>query len=433
MTSEKMPARDFINTLVREHRARLLASLISRLNDFQLAEDVLHDALESALSHWQKNGIPRAPLPWILLTARRKAIDRLRRSENFRSRSAELSRLIELDAREVCVQPPPDIPDERLALIFTCCHPALDTRSRTALTLHTLGGLSTGQIARAFVIGKSAMAQRLVRAKRKIRNAAIPFAVPGPGDWDERLQAVLEVLYLIFNEGYFSAHEETQIRTGLTDEALRLARILSRLRPREAEIHGLISLMLLHDSRRAARLDANGAMIALAEQNRSLWDREKITEGIEILNTAMELKNPGPYQIQAAISACHARAPNHETTDWSQILLLYETLGELTPNPVVELNRVVALSYARDPLTALEPLEKLAEKLSKYQPYHAARADLLQRADQTDQAEKAYQEAITLCTEPSVRAFLQQKLGAMLRGEKPAPSGLTPRNVPRRS
>ena len=410
-----------LDRLARKERGRLLAALIAHLNDFQLAEDAFQDALERALHHWQKNGLPRSPAAWLFQTARRRAIDTLRRTANFHSKQHQiayetrLNGLIAQDGAEMAMRESPAIPDERLRLIFTCCHPALDEKSRIALTLHTLGGLTTSEIASAFLDTTPTMAQRLVRAKRKIRQAGIPFAIPGKEQLEERLDTVLSVIYLIFNEGYFSAHGDSPVRTALSAEAMRLARILLALVPDQPEIRGLMALMLLHDSRRAARFDASGAMIALEQQDRSLWHRDSIRQGLEFLDAAMARRAPGPFQIQAAISALHARAPDHARTDWSQIASLYEELARHRPNPVIELNRIVALSYVEGPEAALNHLEDVEGPLSGYQPFHAARADFLSRAGNVTEAEKAYQTAIELAGEETVRTFLQRKLGQMLR------------------
>ncbi|HHG89534.1 MAG TPA: RNA polymerase sigma factor [Devosia sp.] len=409
-------ARQTIENLVREEWGRLLAALIARLGDFQLAEDALQDGLESALVHWQRNGLPRSPAAWLLQTARRKAIDRIRRAANFRAKEPQISHLMELDAEEMAMEETPEIPDERLALIFTCCHPALEAKSRTALTLRTLGGLNTGEIARAFLDGEQAMAQRLVRAKRKIKQAKIPYRVPESGQWDERLHTVLGVLYLIFNEGYFSSHGDAQVRVGLSNEAIRLVRILLTLKPGEAETEGLLALMMLHDSRRGAREDASGFMVALEHQDRSLWDRGKIFEGMQMLERALLRRTPGPYQIQAAISAVHAQARDHDSTDWDQIVQLYDELFRFQPNPVVRLNQIAALSYAKSPKLALEQLGELEQELAAYQPFHATRADLLHRTGRINAAEVSYNRAIELSSEEKTRAFLSQKLGRMLRG-----------------
>jgi len=414
-----------VEKLVREEWGKLLALLISQIKDFQLAEDALQDAIESALIHWQRNGLPRSPVAWLLQTARRKAIDRIRRSTNFKSKGKqiaheltyqnELNSLLELDANEAAMEPPPAIKDKRLRLIFTCCHPAIEAKSRTALTLRTLGGLSTAEIARAFLDAENTMAQRLVRAKKKIKQAKIPYLVPEREQIHERLQTVLEVLYLIFNAGYFSAHGSAQLRINLSDEAIRLSKTLLKLMPRIPEIEGLLALMLLHDSRRLARFDSDGEMIALKDQDRNQWDHSKISSGLDFLHTALGRKNPGPYQIQAAISAIHAQAKTHISTDWKQIVGLYDELYKFRPTPVVALNRIVANSYYKGPNLALEQMKVLENELQNYQPFFAAKADLLHRSGKIDAAEHTYIRAIGLSNEDTTRLFLQKKLGQMLR------------------
>ncbi len=414
-----------VEKLVREEWGKLMALLISQIKDFQLAEDAAQDAIESALVHWQRNGLPRSPTAWLLQTARRKAIDRIRRNANFNSKSDqiasqismhhELSELIKLDATEVCLDKAPAIKDERLRLIFTCCHPAINAKSRTALTLRTLGGLSTAEIARAFLDAENTMAQRLVRAKKKIKQAKIPYAIPEGEQIPERLQTVLEVLYLIFNAGYFSTHGPAQLRVNLSDEAIRLNKILLELMPDVPEIEGLLALMLLHDSRRFARFDSAGEMIALKDQDRNIWDSNKIASGLKILHKAFDKKMPGPYQIQAAISAIHAQAKSHNSTDWKEIVGLYDELYKFLPTPVIALNRIVANSYYQGPDVALDQMKALKEKLKNYQPFFAAKADLLHRMGKIDLAEITYIRAIDLSDEDTTRLFLQKKLGQMLR------------------
>jgi len=412
-TCDKNLARQRIEQLVREEWGRLLSCLIAQLGDFQLAEDALQDGLESALLHWQRNGLPRSPAGWLLQTARRKAIDRLRRAANFKTKQAEFQLLLEMDREEAQGEEMHEIGDERLRLIFTCCHPALDEKSRTALTLRTLGGLQTGEIARAFLDSEKAMAQRLVRAKRKIKAAAIPYTVPLPEEWGERLNGVLGVIYLIFNEGYFSGHGDAQIRAELSNEAIRLTRILMELKPAEPEIEGLLALMLLHDSRREARSDSSGEMVSLDEQNRSLWNKAKIKQGLDILDIALRKLRPGPYQIQAAISAIHARAKGHDDTGWDEIMLLYDELYKFTPSPVVLLNKCVAVSYAQSPADALEMLADIEGALENYQPYYATRADLLRRNGDIEEAKTAYLKAIEMCGEDNTKAFLQKRMDGM--------------------
>lgn len=411
----KTPADRKIENLVRGEWGKLLSCLISYLGDFQLAEDSLQDALESALNHWQRNGVPSSPAGWLLQTARRKAIDRIRRVANFNSKQAEYQHLLEIDLSGDESESMHEIPDERLRLIFTCCHPALDEKSRIALTLRTLGGLKTDEIARAFLDSEATMAQRIVRAKRKIKISAIPYVIPEPDQWDERLATVLGVLYFIFNEGYFSDSGDSQIRVELSNEAIRLTGILMTLRPGEAEIEGLLALMLLHDSRRWARHDETGSMIALDEQDRTLWDKHKIREGLGYLNLALVKAQPGPYQIQAAISALHSQAPTSGKTEWTEIVLLYDELYKLRPNPVVALNKCVAISFAQDPKTALVIMEKLRSKLDSYQPYHAALADFHRRNGNKHKAEISYLKAIEMSGENNTREFLERRLGEMLR------------------
>jgi RNA polymerase sigma-70 factor (ECF subfamily) len=401
------PVRAAIEQIVRDDWGRLLSSLIRNLRDFQLAEDCLQDALESALVHWQRNGPPASPGGWLIQTARRKAIDRIRRDVNFRAKQEQYAVLLALDADSVEAAEPEAIPDERLRLIFTCCHPALDRKSRLALTLRTLGGLTTAEIARCFLDGKEAMAQRLVRAQDKIRRAGIPYEVPGDDAWPARLQSVLGVLYLIFNEGYAASAGERRIRVDLCEEAIRLARVMLALRPEEPEIEGLLALMLLNHARRAAR--HAGGLVPLERQDRALWDGNAIREGLALVEAALKRGRPGPYQLQAAISAIHAEAPDHARTGWPEIVLIYDELYRLAPNPVVRLNQSVALSYAEGPQAALAMLEPLRPALSGYQPFHAARADFLRRLQCTEAAE-AYEEAIRLSQHACERQFLEMRM-----------------------
>ena len=415
MNSRESLAHQTIEKLVREEWGKLLSILIGYLGNFQLAEDALQDGLESALEHWHKNGLPRSPTAWLLQTARRKAIDRIRRSANFSAKQSEYQLLLEMDRTDSESEEMHEIPDERLRLIFTCCHPSLDEKTRTALTLRTLGGLTTTEIARAFLDSEDAMAQRLVRGKRKIKAAGIPYAVPQSDQWGERLNTVLGVIYLIFNQGYFSSHGENQIRSELSNEAIRLAKILMKLKPAEPECEGLLALMILHDSRRKARHDKSGEMVALSEQDRSLWDRHKIIEGAEILEKALRRFHPGSYQIQAAISSIHSQADSHEATNWDEIVLLYDELYKHQPNPVVVLNKCVAVSYAEGADKALKLIAGLETELQNYQSFYATKADLLRRDGKTKLAEVAYLKAIELSQETKTRNFLEKRLGEMLR------------------
>jgi RNA polymerase sigma factor (sigma-70 family) len=386
-----------VEALLRQDRGRLLAALIARLRDFQLAEDALQEAALSALTHWGRAGIPASPQGWLLRVALRKAIDRIRAGQRDDRKSADLARLAVDEADET---PSEDIPDERLRLIFTCCHPALDPKSRVALTLRTIAGLSTPEIARAFLDAEPTMGQRLSRAKSKIAAAGIPFAIPGPEDWPDRLQSVLAVLYLIYNSGYTTG---PAIGRDLCGEGIFLARLLSHLRPQDPEIEGCLALLLLTQSRAKARIGPDGATVPLTEQDRSLWDRTTITEGLALIDTAMARRAPGPYQIKAAIAACHMAGP---APDWPQIVALFTRLLDFEPTPVIRLNRAVALAEAGYLSPALAELGAVASLLDDYQPFHAAHADLLARAGQGESARAAYDRAIALAASPSDAAFL---------------------------
>jgi RNA polymerase sigma-70 factor (ECF subfamily) len=409
-----MTAAAQIEAAFREEHGRVLAALISQLGDFPLAEDALQDALVNALERWELDGVPRNPGAWLLTVARRRAVDRLRHSATLERTAVGL----ELDT---LVAVPEDsemddsIPDERLKLMFTCCHPALALEAQVALTLHTLGGLSTQEVARAFLVPVPTMAQRLARARSKIRNAGIPYRVPPADLLPERLDALLAVIYLIFNEGYVASSGDTLMRHDLCGEAIRLSRVLIDLLSdsQGAEARGLLALMLLHDSRRETRLNAEGELILLEEQDRTGWDWEKIQEGIRVLDDAIALYDPGPYQVQAAISALHAQAPTAASTDWHQIAALYGTLATMAPSVVVEVNRAVAVAMAQRPEVGLQMLLALESQAGNFYPYHVARADLLRRMNQRQQAAEAYQEALRLCSNSTERAYLQRRLDEM--------------------
>ena len=407
-----------IDSIVREEWGRILACLVKTLGDIQLAEDSLQDALEAALQHWTRNGLPTSPPAWLLQTARRKAIDRLRRDQNFQQKQPEISYLIDLDNMTSAERDSESIPDKRLEMMFTCCHPALAQKTQIALTLRTIGGLSTEEIAKAFLDRPDAMAQRLVRAKKKIKLAGIPYEIPSRDVLNERLATVLSVIYLIFNEGYAASGTDSYLRVNLSDEAIRLARILVGLMPDETEASGLLSLLLLHDSRRLARQDKAGNMVSLEQQNRALWDQARIREGRDVLQTAMEKGRIGPYQLQAAISALHVRAKTWSETDWSQIEALYGVLVRSQPTPVTKINHAIAMSYAHSVDHALDCLHQIAARheVSKYQPYFAAIADLHQRAGNVEMACDAYEQAIELSDSQTQKDFLARKLESLESG-----------------
>ncbi len=374
----------------------------------------MQDALTSALSHWPQNGVPKNPENWLFQVAKRKAIDRLRRVATQHAKAPDVTYQLQMQEAmkdDIDIRENQSVPDERLSLIFTCCHPALPAPAHTALTLKTVCGLSTAQIASAFLISETAMAQRIVRAKNKIKKAGIPFTLPDPSLWPERWKSVLAVVYLIFNEGYSALHSKNK-DVDLCEEAIRLGRILARLLPKEPEATGLLALMLLSHARRPARQAESDIFIALKEQDRTLWDKNKIKEGQALLIKALTQGKPGPYQIQAAICAVHCQAENFEKTDWSEITALYERLYAYEPSPVVLLNASVALSYFQSPKAGLASLSLIAQNTSmqSYQPYHAARADMLLRNGQIKLAKQAYRKALTLTVDEAGRNFLKVML-----------------------
>ena len=401
--------------------------MIRVLGDFDLAEEAVQDAFIAALEVWPERGVPANPGAWITTTARNRAIDRLRRRRRLRDKTEELARDAVIEAELVAIEPAPgegdmEIPDDRLRLIFTCCHPALPMDGRVALTLRTLGGLTTPEIARAFLVPEPTLAQRLVRAKRKIRDAGIPYRIPPRDVLPERLDGVLKVLYLVYNEGYSATSGDALVRRELSAEAIRLTRVVVSLLPDEPEALGLLGLMLLHDARREARVDAAGDLVLLEDQDRARWDADRIAEGRGLVERAMAMRRAGPYQIQAAIAALHDEATSWAATDWPQIVELYRGLMTLEPSPVVELNLGVALAMAQGPAVGLAVIDGVAGDggLDDYPYLHAARADLLRRLDRRTEAAAAYRRAAELTTNRAEGAFLERRLAAVTDPERPS-------------
>jgi RNA polymerase sigma-70 factor, ECF subfamily len=417
-----MSTAEPVDRLFRHESGRAVATLIRVLGDFDLAEDAVQEAFLVALERWPSEGTPDNPGAWITRVARNKAIDRLRRERTLSEKRELVARLEAMDDPEPSAEDAAieregtaALPDDRLRLIFTACHPAIAPEARVALTLRTLGGLTTTEIARAFLVSESAMAQRLVRAKRKIREAGIPYEIPDSAHLPDRLASVLATLYLVFNEGYSATESDALVRRELCAEAIRLTRVLRSVMSDEPEVAGLLALMLLQDSRRNARTNDRGDMILLEAQDRSLWDREEIAEGLGLIDAAMgrlralRAGAPGPYAVQAAIAAEHARAREAEATDWLRIRRLYDWLAVAQPSPVVELNRAVAIAMSDAPERGLEAMDQI-EGLEGYQHYHSARAELLARLDRREESSAAYERALKLASNPVERRFLERRL-----------------------
>ncbi|WP_188193243.1 RNA polymerase sigma factor [Nonomuraea sp. SYSU D8015] len=392
-------AREEVARAVREHAGRLAASLVSLLGDFSAAEDLVQDAVETALVRWPVDGVPERPEAWLYTVARRRGLDLLRRESNYRDKLALLR------------QPEPGEPDDRLRLVFTCCHPALTRQAQVALTLRVVCGLTTAQIAAAFLTQESTVAQRITRAKKKIASAGIPYRVPSGEEMSGRLREVLTVIYLLFNEGYLSSTLDRAQARDLVDDAEWLASLLTGLMPDEPEAAGLLALIRLHRARGAARFGPDGRLVLLADQDRSLWDRAAIDQAIQLLTrTARRHRSPGPYQLQAAIAACHAEAQRWEDTDWPQIAVLYDMLLHLAPSPVARLNRAIAVRYVDGAEAALAALKDLGDTLDHYPLYHATRAELLRDLGRRQEARESDERALALTANPAQQALLEERI-----------------------
>jgi RNA polymerase sigma-70 factor, ECF subfamily len=403
-----------VDEVYRTESRRVLATLIRLIGDFDLAEDALHDAFAAALEQWPRDGMPSNPRAWLVSTGRFKAIDVIRRRTRHDARTAELEARMSTSVEADVLQEASDVPDDRLRLIFTCCHPALAPEARVALTLREVCGLTTEEIASAFLTSPPTLAQRIVRAKRKIRDAGIPYEVPAAADLPDRLDGVLQVIYLVFNEGYSPSSGEGVTRSDLSTEAIRLGRLLLELLP-DPEVMGLLALMLLHESRRAARRSPAGDLVLLDDQDRALWSRDLIAEGTALVERALSTGRIGPYALQAAIAAVHAEAPAREATDWAQIVALYDVLIRVHPSPVVELNRAVALAMRDGPAAGLAVVDRILADgdLTDYHLAHAARADLCRRLGRRAEARTSYERALALARQEPERRFLRRRIAEL--------------------